>query len=175
MEIELISKSIQEQVNLDALVAQANSFNSVPANDREARNCLSMALQVRKLEKGLEASRIELTKPHVDYQRSINKIVKDFKEKLKSIEDNLHKKVAAWIESEKDNPFNHVETIEVEDGSIYKKDSYDFSVKSLPEIPLEFMCVNEKAVETAISNGIRNIPGLEITRKEETVLRVKNI
>lgn len=140
----------------------------------DARGALSMALQARKLETALDKSRAEIVKPHFDYQKAINKLVKDFKDKLVQIEESLHKKINVWMDEQKDNPFTAVDRLEVEDGSLTTKKSYDFVVEDERLVPLEFKMIDAGAIEKAIKFGTRNIPGVKIVEKTETALRVKN-
>lgn len=172
-ELENIKNKFIGQLGLDLMQDAAEKFQVT--SEENARNALSMALQSRKLEKQMELTRVELTRPHVDYQRAVNKLAKDFKEKLESIEKQLHKKIDGWIQVNKDNPFISVEEIRVEDGILYTQKSWQYEIIDDSAVPREYLQINENRVESEIKKGIRNIPGIRIYQAEKTVLRVKNL
>lgn len=163
---------LMRQFDIDMLEGAAAALGVRTEDD--ARGALSMALQARKLETALDKSRAEIVKPHFDYQKAINKLVKDFKDKLVQIEENLHKKIDVWMEEQQENPFTAVDRLEVEDGSLTTKKSYDFVVEDDRIVPLEYKVVDAGAIEKAIKYGTRKIPGIKIIEKTETALRVKN-
>ncbi|PWU06776.1 MAG: hypothetical protein C5B43_01300 [Verrucomicrobia bacterium] len=139
-----------------------------------AKQALSYALQSRKLKSRIEDSRKEIVRPHIDFQKAVMKFSKDISDKLDSIEKNLHVKIAVWMKEQKENPFSCVDEIQVEDGKILLKNSWDFRIEDETKIPREYMLVDEAAIEKAVNNGIRNIPGVKIFSYETTQLRVKN-
>jgi len=139
-----------------------------------AKNALSMALQSRKIEQALDKSRSEIIRPHLDYQRSINKLVKDLREKLSAMEESLQKKIEIWMKDQEDNPFLTVNEIKVEDGCLYKKTYWDFTIEDEAKIPREYLQVDVNLVEQAMQNGIREIEGVKIELKEKIMIRVKN-
>ena len=163
---------LMRQFDIDMLEGAAAALGVKTEDD--ARGALSMALQARKLETALDKSRAEIVKPHFDYQKAINKLVKDFKDKLVQIEESLHKKINVWMEEQQENPFTAVDRIDVEDGSLTTKKSYDFVVEDDRLVPLEYKMVDAGAIEKAIKFGTRKIPGIKIIEKTETALRVKN-
>ena len=163
---------LMRQFDIDMLEGAAAALGVRTEDD--ARGALSMALQARKLETALDKSRAEIVKPHFDYQKAINKLVKDFKDKLVQIEESLHKKIDVWMDDQKENPFTAVDKLEVEDGSLTTKKSYDFVVEDDRLVPLEYKVVDAGAIEKAIKYGTRKIPGIKIIEKTETALRVKN-
>lgn len=167
-----IEAQIMENIDIDFIEKKSSEIEIF--DEDIAKTALSMALQVRKLEKTLEKSRVELTKPHVDYQRSINKIVKDLKEKLKSIENSLQIKIESWIRVENENPFLRVDELTVDDGTMFKTKSWTFEIDVIEAIPTKFLMPNEKAIQEAIDNGIREIPGVHIFKDEKFIMRTKN-
>lgn len=143
-------------------------------NEDDARGVLSMALQARKVERALDESRHVIVKPHFDYQRDINKMVKLFRDKLDKIQLTLKEKVEKWVKEENDNPFSKIEEIEVEDGKFYMKKKWTFDIEDSSKVPFEFLCPDLEEIEKAIQKGMRNIPGIKVYEIEETHLRVKN-
>ena len=125
-----------------------------------AKHALSMALQSRKLESTLEKSRSEIIKPHLDYQRAVNKLVKDFQAKLEKMEKSLQEKIEGWMLSQRDNPFTACNALTVEDGSLYSKTTWDYEILDEAEVPLVYKetTIDKAAIENAVKNGKREIP-----------------
>jgi hypothetical protein len=146
------------------------------SDEDSAKTALSMSLQARKLRQQLDESRKEIVKPHFDYQKAINKIVKDMEGKLEQIEEGLRQKIVGWNENRKELPFENLTDLEikVEDGQMYTQKKWDFDIDQSELIPVEYMSIDEKKIKEAIANGVRNIPGVQIFEKEELVMRVKN-
>lgn len=139
-----------------------------------AKQALSYSLQARKLKSRIEDSRKEIVRPHIDFQKAVMKFAKDFNEKLDNIESTLHVKIHDWMKKQKDNPFACVDELKVEDGTITCKTNWDFEVQDDREVPREYLQVDAGAIEKAIKNGVRKIPGVRIFSYETTSLRVKN-
>ena len=144
-------------------------------DEGSARIALSMAMQSRKLEKALDETRAEITKPHLDYQRAVNRLAKSYQLKLEQIEHRLQQKIEKWMVEQQDNPFTKVDEIRVDDGTLYTQKHWDFTVDDdSDELPREYMIANSVAIKDAIKKGIRNIPGVSIYQVEQVVMRVKN-
>lgn len=171
-EIEILREKFYQSFDITFLENTEKTIE-VTCEDT-AKHALSMALQSRKLEKTLDNSRLELTRPHVNFQRTVNKLVQDMQRKLQEMEDRLHKKIDDWREKNNDNPFLAVDELVVEDGSLYKKDEWKFDIENEEEIPRDYLIVDPVQISNAIKNGVRNIPGIKIQKQEKTFLRVKN-
>ena len=167
-----IKCEIVRELDID-FMENAETEISVKSED-DARHVLSMALQARKMEKTLEKSRTEIIKPHLDYQRAVNKLVKDFREKICNIEEKLQKKVNTWVQEQNENPFTRVDELKVDDGTLYVKRKWDFRITDERIIPREYLHVDVSAIEDDIKRGVRNIPGVEIFQTEELAMRTKN-
>lgn len=163
---------IEKQIDLGHMTQVAQNFEIV--SEDHARNALSMALQSRKIEQGIEASREKVIRPHLEFQRAINKIVKDVQRKLHDIESSLSAKLSAWLESQADNPFTKVEEITVEDGKIWMTEKWDYQILEPEKIPRMYLIENEHEIRNAIDAGLRHIPGIRIFKYPKTQLRVKN-
>lgn len=172
VDLEVLKYQLTREFDIDMLEGAAAALGV--RTEEDAKGALSMALQARKLEKALDESRAQIVKPHFDYQKAINKLVKDFKDKLTQIEESLKVKIDKWMVEQAENPFTAVDRLEVEDGTITSKKSYDFEVIDEREIPREYLQVDVAAIEKAVKYGVRKIPGVNITEKTETSLRVKN-
>lgn len=175
---DLTPKEVQAQLTSKMNLGQMNAIaQSLYVDDEDsAKTALSMGLQARKLRQQLDESRKEIVKPHFDYQKAINKIVKDMEAKLEDIEQNLKDKITQWNENRKELPFGNLTNLEiqVEDGQLYTQKKWIFDIDDSTLIPVEYLSLDEKKIKEAIANGIRNIPGVQIFEKEELVMRVKN-
>jgi predicted RNA-binding protein with RPS1 domain len=161
-----------EEVPFVEMQQQCNAL--IVSDEKTAKLALSMALQARKLEQTLEKSRVEITRPHVDFQRAVNKMIKDFQARFNSIENSLKDKMMNWMVQEQENPFSNIDAIRVEDGSFYVSKKWEHEITDVSLIPRDYLVPNESAIKRAIADGIRNIPGVNIKQIEQTSMRVKN-
>jgi hypothetical protein len=60
-----------------------------------------------------------------------------------------------------------------EAGSATPKTTWLYKVKSINNVPRDFMAVDDKAIRQAIKNGERNIPGLEIYKETTAQVRTR--
>ena len=167
-------KQLVKKMDVGYINAVANAL--YVSDEVSAKTALAMSLQLRKLRQQIDESRKEIVKPHFDYQKAINKIVKDVEAKMEVIEENLKKKIEEWNEIRKEQPFENVISLElkVDDGQLYTQKKWDFTVDDSKAIPVEYLTLDEKKIKEAIANGVRNIPGVKIFQKEEIVMRIKN-
>lgn len=167
-------KQLIKKMDVGYISAVANSL--YVSDEGSAKTALSMSLQLRKLRQQIDDSRKEIVKPHFDYQKAINKIVKDVEAKMEVIEENLKNKIEQWNQIRKEQPFENVIALElkVDDGQLYTQKKWDFTVDDSKSIPVEYLTLDEKKIKEAIANGVRNIPGVQIFQKEEIVMRIKN-
>jgi len=171
-DIEKLESEIEKTLEIEWMRDKAMNYE-VTCEDT-AKHALSMALQSRKLEKTLEQSRTEIIKPHLDYQRAVNKLVKDFQAKLDNMEKSLQAKIEVWMNEQKENPFATVEEIRVDDGMIYTQKYWDFEIENPHLVPNNYKTIVDSLIEKDIKNGVRNIPGVKIIEKEKTMMRIKN-
>jgi len=172
--LEDLENQLLKEVCMDIRMMESVEKNMIVTNVLGATQALSMALQSRKLEKAIEQSRVEITKPHVDYQRAVNKIAKEFKSKLEAMENSLKSKIDEWMEEQKDNPFSHIDEITVDDGILYTQKSWDFEIENPHLVPKNYTTIVDSLIAQDIKNGVRNIPGVRIFETEKTVMRIKN-
>lgn len=171
--VEEATNSIRDGLNLDPLIETAEKHNITC--EVEAKNALSMSMQARKLKKSLEESRLNIVRPHIDFQRAINQIVKEYTSKLESIEVRLKGKLEAWLELQANFNQNFSEMVmEVDDGKLSQITTWTYELEDLSKVPLEFLALDEKKVKEKIKKGIREIPGLKIFEKTNVTMRVKN-
>lgn len=180
MELQLLNETeLKTQLYLDGKVVDFEVLNEMEkeisvVDENSARNALSMSLQTRKIRNQIETSRKEIVKPHLDYQRAINKLVKDVESVLDRIESSLESKIGDWMKAQKDNPFTAVDEIEVEDGKIYYDKKWDYQVYDYTILPMELLTPCDEAIKEQIKQGVRNIPGVKIFQTCDTRMRVKN-
>lgn len=172
-DVDYAIQKIKGEINLEPILNISEDYQIVDTDS--AKNALSMSLQSRKLKKSLEESRKEVIKPHIDFQRAINKIVKDYTAKLEEIEQNLKSKLDTWLKAQAnfEQDFSDL-IITVEDGNLKTKKEWDFCIKDFDLIPKSYLQIDEKKVKGAIKAGIRDIPGIKIFEEEKVALRVKN-
>lgn len=164
---------IKSKIDIQPLVKQSEGYEI--ANVEQATQALSMALQARKLVTALIDSKKEITKPQLDFQRAVNKLVADYTEKLQSIENGLKDKIEVWIDESTEQGFTSgLDSIQVPDGSLKRVTTWEFDVEDSSEIPFEYMTPDIEGITKAIKGGVRHIPGVKIYTKQEVKLRVKN-
>lgn len=167
-------EQITHKFNLNFMSTVAGDLSV--SDENSARQALSMSLQAKKLRQQLDESRKEIVKPHFDYQKAINKIVKDVENKLEKIEENLKDKINDWNEKRKELPFENMIDLEmkVDDGLLFTQKKWDFNIDDSSAIPAEYMVVDERKIKEAIASGVRNIPGVQIFERHELITRIKN-
>ena len=67
---------LSKKLDLTPLIARASEHEVV--NEESASQALSMSLQARKIRKQLDETRLSIVRPHLDFQKAINKIVKEY-------------------------------------------------------------------------------------------------
>lgn len=165
---------LAQSINLTPFIEASQSFEIV---DREsARQGLAMSLQARKMRQSLDKTRSEIIRPHLDFQRAVNKFAKSFEQKLTEIETGLTEKLKIYMEANQENQYVDLmnQSITVEDGKLSKKLTWQFEIEDETLIPREYLCIDEKKIKLAIKQGLRVIAGLKIEEKIEIDLRVKN-
>ena len=143
-------------------------------NNSSAKQAVSMALQARKMKKAISDKKDELLEPLKSFQKHVTLNSSCLIKKLEELEETLTEKIEAWIEEQNKSPFTHIEKIDVEDGSMNYKYDFDFEIKDINQVPFQFLKVDEKAVESVLKSGMRNIPGLSIFETKKATFRVKN-
>lgn len=177
VEVEKVSvreatESLRAQLNLDPLIKQASDYKITC--QEEARQALSMSMQARKIKKALEESRASIVRPHIDFQKAINQIVKDYTTKLESIEENLKTSLESWVEAQNAISDHCPELIlSVTDGSAKQTVELDFKIEDITKVPRKYLVIDEKLVKKAIKAGIRDIEGIKIYEKKTLKMRSK--
>lgn len=176
MTVGQATQILSNKLDLTPLIDQATAH--IINDEKSASHALSMSLQARKIRKQLDETRLDIVRPHVDFQKAINKIVKDYEAKLEQIETNLKAKLEEYMKNSKstNNSAFMVQPkhMEVEDGKLTKIKKWVWELEDGNLLPREYLTIDEKKVNEAIKQGIRNIPGIKVFEKEEIAMRVKN-
>jgi exonuclease VII large subunit len=167
---------LSKKLDLTPLISRASEHEVV--NEESASQALSMSLQARKIRKQLDETRLSIVRPHLDFQKAVNKIVKEYESKLEQIENNLKNKLDEYLKqaSSTNNSSFIIKSREmlVEDGKLTKVKKWVWELEDEQSIPREYLTLDEKKIDEAVKQGIRNIPGIKVFEKEEITMRVKN-
>lgn len=144
--------------------------------EESAKQALSYSLKSKKLKNQIEISRKRISKPHLDFQKAVKKFSDDLIVKLEEIELKLSCKVFDWIKLSRENPFTCFEELQVEDGKLTTKKTWEFEILDEEQIPEDYLHkkIDMKKIEIDVKSGIRNIPGVNIFCSEKAVLKIKN-
>jgi hypothetical protein len=176
MTVGQATQLLSKKLDLTPLISSASVH--IIENEESASQALSMSLQARKIRKQLDETRLSIIRPHLDFQKAINKIVKEYEAKLEEIENNLKNKLDEYLKrsASTNNAFFITKSKEmfVEDGKLTKVKKWVWELEDETLVPREYLTLNEKKIEESVKQGIRNIPGIKILEKEEISMRVKN-
>jgi transcription termination factor NusB len=166
--IEMIKNSI----DLTDLINKSGDLAIKTLED--ARSAVEMTNQSRKVRNRLEETRTGILRPPIDFQRAINKVVKEVEAEFDKIEANLKEKLTVWMDSPVTFVGELFHSIDTEEGSMTRKRRWDFTYIDEESIPHSYMIPDKKKIQDAIKAGIRDIPGVDIFETEEICFRVKN-
>lgn len=176
MTVGQATQLLSKKLDLTPLISRASVH--IIENEESASQALSMSLQARKIRKQLDETRLSIIRPHLDFQKAINKIVKEYEAKLEEIENNLKNKLDEYLKksASTNNAFFITKSKEmfVEDGKLTKVKKWVWELEDETLVPREYLTLNEKKIDESVKQGIRNIPGIKILEKEEISMRVKN-
>lgn len=171
---EVVAK-FMDVLDIDEFMKKFSQYDTCLIETEDAaKNVLSASLQVRKMRNQIEETRKEIVRPHIDFQKAVMKFAKEFGDRLEKIEQTLQEKVSKWMLEQRENPFTSLDAIEVEDGKISVKEEWQYCIEDEDQIPREYLILSEKLISQAVKSGIRNIPGIQIYKSEETQMRIKN-
>lgn len=176
MTVGQATQLLSKKLDLTPLISRASVH--IIENEESASQALSMSLQARKIRKQLDETRLSIIRPHLDFQKAINKIVKEYEAKLEEIENNLKNKLDEYLKksASTNNAFFITKSKEmfVEDGKLTKVKRWAWELENEALVPREYLTLDEKKIDESVKQGIRNIPGIKILEKEEISMRVKN-
>lgn len=172
--IESTELMILSEMKISLFLEKTENFEII---DRDsAKECLSMSLQARKMKQALNKKRLEVIKPHFEFQKSINKFSKNFEDKLLEIEQQLTDKLKEFIKLNNDQSYLSIlnQSMQVADGKISTKKYWEFKIEEEEMIPRKFLSIDEKKIRKAIDSGVRKIDGVKIFETDKLNLRVNN-
>ncbi len=176
MTVGQATQLLSKKLDLSPLISRATNHEII--NEESASQALSMSLQARKIRKQLDETRLAIVRPHLDFQRAVNKIVKEYETVLEKIENDLKTKLDEYLQNSSSS--NNAEFIAksreilVEDGKLAKVKKWVWELENEQLVPREYLSLDEKKIESAIKNGVRNISGIKVFEKEEISMRIKN-
>ena len=191
--MELTQKEIQLiQKQVSPVVRRAESYEvKTKENVEEASNYL---LKIREVEKAIEAKRLEFTKPINQSLKAINSTFKELSSPLEKARKLLTDKILDWRRKEQERiaaeeakrmeevrklqskgiEVPELPTIEKTEATIGKTQArkvWTFMVEDFSKVPDIYKMINNVAVNDAIRNGHRIIPGLKIYQEEILAIR----
>src|SRR5579872_2632151 len=176
MTVGQATQLLSKKLDLTPLISRASDH--VIKNEESASQALSMSLQARKIRKQLDETRLSIVRPHLDFQKAINKIVKEYEAKLEEIENNLKSKLDEYLQksASTNNALFIAKSKEmfVEDGKLTKVKKWVWDLENELLVPRDYLSLDNKKVDEAVKQGVRNIPGIKILEKEEISMRIKN-
>ena len=176
MTIDQATQLLVKKLDLTPLISRASDHTI--ENEESASQALSMSLQARKIRKQLDETRLSIIRPHLDFQKAINKIVKEYEAKLEEIETNLKTKLDTYLQqSASTNNSSFIarsKEMFVEDGKLTKIKKWVWELENEAVVPQEYLCLDSKKIDEAVKQGVRNIPGIKVFEKEEISMRIKN-
>lgn len=167
---------LNKKLDLTPLISRASDH--VIENEESASQALSMSLQARKIRKQLDETRLSIVRPHLDFQKAVNTIVKEYEAILKEIENSLTSKLDEYLQkSASTNNSIFIaksKAMFVEDGKLTKVKKWVWELENELLVPRDYLTLDNKRIDEAVKQGVRNIPGVKILEKEEISMRIKN-
>jgi hypothetical protein len=184
-EIELIENSIKP------IIKQADIL--VVETEDDVDTASQFLRKIKDAEIILEDKRKEFTAPLNTSLKAINSTFKEMKEPLILARDSIQVKILSWRKEEQrkkdeeakrlaeivskekeEGNLEEIEPVKLEPekiktniGNTQVRKYWNFKVFNVEDIPREYLQLNETKVRTAIRNGVREIPGLEIFQEEK--------
>lgn len=152
-------------------LSDAANFEIVTQHD--AILAQQMTLKARAAKNDIEKNRKDITKPYYDFYKDVTAKAKGLQTYLEVIEFSLNNKIQAWYEEKEAESKISIDKLKLEDGSITFDLEWSFSVIDQSQVPAEYMCVDLIKLNKAVKNGIRSIPGVDITSKKIVKTRLK--
>ena len=144
---EDLGKVLSTNFSLDHIENMA--YEITISNKSSAKQAVSMALQTRKIRKAISEKKDELLKPLKDIQKNVSNHTTSLIERLESIEDTLTDKLEEWIEIQNENPFDHIEKIDTEDGTMNYKYDFDLIIQPIELCYLLFFHIYKLSLQIA--------------------------
>lgn len=186
--MEVSKKEIQVlEKQVSPLVAQAGGY--VIKSSEDVDKSSEFLKLVRDKEREIETKRLEFTSPINQSLKAINDTFRLLKEPLAQARELLTRKILDWKRAEtarlekeearrrkiQEAHIKQGHTVEApvvldrlenKIGNTQTVKYWTFEVQDLGKVPDEYKELNSVAVRSAISNGVREIPGIKIFQEE---------
>ena len=163
---------IKKSVDITRLIESSGKLAIKTLED--ARVAVEMANQSRKIINRLQDTKDQILRPHIDFQRAINKLVKESTDVLEKLRENAEKKLSDYLNSPDCFVGDMLHSIDTDEGSMTRTKKWVYEIVDEKKIPCPLMSADDKKIKAAIKAGIREIEGIKIYEIEEISFRVKN-
>ena len=178
-------KVIEEETSL--LLKQADSYVIKSAQDADSAS--EFRRKIKDVENRIEAKRLEFTKPLNQSLSAINETFKKLSRPLKEVRESLTGRILDWWRTENDRLAKEeerrrkiqdaheraghevkapiiLERPETKMGDTQVRKVWNWELIDFSKVPDIYKEINRVAINQAIRNGAREIPGLEIFQEE---------
>lgn len=133
---------------------------------QDAEKALDIACEAINLAESIEQTKKEITEPARVFSSEINKLSKEFTQKLGDVKETVIEKIDQWklLNSE-------VRILETQQISSFDKVELIYEIEDLSKVDRKYLTIDEDYVKLAMKQGLRVIPGLKIVEKKTTSLR----
>jgi hypothetical protein len=155
---------------------------------KDATKAVDYIAGVKDLIEAITTKKMELTQEARDYTAKINNLAKSFLEPLALVKDMILQKIDHWkleearfeAEAAKSAEEFGVEVLPsfvdnsklgAEKASSYERESYSYTIADESLVPREYLALDDKKIRAVIKAGVRNIPGLVITKSTKTIVK----
>ena len=126
-----------------------------------------MGCKLQSLLKEYENAKQEAEKPLKKELQKINAIYKPKIEKIKELKEKIANKILPQV-TDKNLPVK--KKLNTEAGIVYIRETLDFKVENLEDIPREYLTVDTKKIKEALKMGLE-IPGVKKNEKFTVVFK----
>lgn len=165
MDVEKAKKALQTPLMLELRTKAEHFIVETPG---DANDALSMRDQAWTFAKQIEATRKEIVRPHLDFQKAVKQFADDLKGQFEQIAATVEQKMNDYLDG-KQLP----QKLENEDAAMKEVTETTFEIEDEILIPREFLKVDEKAIKAALKDGVRSIPGVKIVTEKKRKYRSK--
>jgi len=170
LDIEAARKALETPV-MQELMSRAEHFTVSDQND--ASEALTMQDQALTFAKQVEATRKEIVRPHLDFQKAVKQFADDLRGQFDAVRSVMQAKLEAFGQNQGVEETGIPLKLENDDATAYEETTWHHSVESADMIPREYLIVDERAIKAAIKDGVREIPGVNIYSETKTKYRSK--
>lgn len=164
-------------------------------SDETDREAVSLAGEMRKLYKRIEAVREEIVKPAKDFVKKVNLLASGYTDQLDDSARLLAAKSGAYkaaLIAQQEHELAEQAAImealgltqtapipieeisaktKTEHGTTYQRTNWQIEITDISKVPAQYLMVNEAAIKAALKAGVAEIPGVKATETKTTHLR----